>query len=138
MKTYSVLYAEDVPHYGTHEIEAENDEAAIEAAIAYHEAGSATVDDPSWNSSVCARIVNIQGPDGDIIDEDRPLDAYFIRAGGEPDRILCDAAEELLQSLEAFVSWWDQWKSSPDPSELEDPDIDAFRDIIRKARKAAT
>ena len=34
MKTYSVLYAEDVPHYGTAEIEAENDAEAIAKAKA--------------------------------------------------------------------------------------------------------
>ncbi|MCL5670811.1 MAG: hypothetical protein M1423_05865 [Acidobacteria bacterium] len=32
MKTYTVLYAEDVPHYGTAEIEAENDAEAIARA----------------------------------------------------------------------------------------------------------
>ncbi len=29
MKTYTVLYAVDVPHYGSHEIQAQNDDAAI-------------------------------------------------------------------------------------------------------------
>jgi len=54
MKTYTVLYAEEVPHYGAHEIQAENDDAAIEAAIALHERGSVTFDDAQWSSSVCA------------------------------------------------------------------------------------
>jgi hypothetical protein len=35
MKTYTVLFAEDVPHYGAAEIEAEDDAAALEAAKAY-------------------------------------------------------------------------------------------------------
>jgi hypothetical protein len=35
MKTYSVLFAEDVSHYGTVEIEAGNDHAALDAARAY-------------------------------------------------------------------------------------------------------
>jgi hypothetical protein len=56
MKTYSVLYAEDVPHYGFHDIEAENDQAAIEAAIALHKRGGVSLSEAHWDSSVCARI----------------------------------------------------------------------------------
>jgi hypothetical protein len=99
MKTYTVLYAEDVPHYGVHEIQAVTDAAAIEAAIAFHERGDATLDDPVWNSSVCARIVHIEDPDGNIIDEDRALDDYFIRRNGDAARILCDAAPQMLAAL---------------------------------------
>jgi hypothetical protein len=35
MKTYTVIFAQDVPHYGSVEIEAKNDEAAIRRAKAY-------------------------------------------------------------------------------------------------------
>ena len=34
LKTYTVLFARDIPHYGTAEIEAESDEAALAAAKA--------------------------------------------------------------------------------------------------------
>jgi hypothetical protein len=35
MTTYTVLFAEDVPHYGFAEIEADDDQEAIEKARAY-------------------------------------------------------------------------------------------------------
>jgi hypothetical protein len=57
MKTYTVLFAEDVPHYGTAEIQAENDAAAIEAAKAYDL--SAVTTDAEWGNSACKRIVDI-------------------------------------------------------------------------------
>jgi hypothetical protein len=33
MRTYTVLYAEDVPHYGTREFEAADDDPALQRAI---------------------------------------------------------------------------------------------------------
>ena len=51
MKTYSVLFAQDVPHYGSVEIQAENDTAALEAAKAYDL--TAITDDPDWGTTVC-------------------------------------------------------------------------------------
>jgi hypothetical protein len=73
MKTYTVLYAEDVPHYGSHDIEAENDQAAIEAAVALHARGDVSLNEAAWDSTVCARIVHIEDPDGNIIEKDKPL-----------------------------------------------------------------
>jgi len=35
MNSYTILFAEDVPHYGTVRIEAENDAAALDSAKAY-------------------------------------------------------------------------------------------------------
>lgn len=52
MKTYSVLYAVDVPHYGFHDIEAEDDRAAIAAAEALHKANGVEYYDPSWEYTV--------------------------------------------------------------------------------------
>jgi len=100
MKTYTVLYAQDVPHYGFHNIEAENDQAAIEAAIALHERGDLSLTEAAWDSTVCARIVHIEDPDGNILEKDKPLDEYFLRGGGEADRLLCDAAEDMLGALQ--------------------------------------
>jgi hypothetical protein len=99
MKTYTVLYAEDVPHYGSHDIEAENDQAAIKAAIALHERGDISLNEAAWDSTVCARIVHIEDPDGRMIAADKPLDDYSLRGGGDADRLRCEAAEEMLDVL---------------------------------------
>lgn len=98
MKSYSVLFAEDVPHYGFAEIEAEDDAAALEAARDY-DLSEVTID-PEWENSVCKRIVHIEDPAGNTIAYDVPLDNYSLRAGGEKDRLLCDAAPEMLEALE--------------------------------------
>lgn len=108
MKTYTVLYAVDVPHYGSHEIQAQNDDAAIEAAIALHKQGSVTFNDPQWSSSVCARIVQIEDEAGAIIDEDRPIDDYFLRSGGAKARLLCDHAEEMLKMLQEALDCFER------------------------------
>lgn len=71
MKTYSVLFAEDVPHYGTANIEAPDDEAASAAATAFE--ASTLTHDPDWSSIVCRRIVSIEDPHGEIIATDVPL-----------------------------------------------------------------
>ena len=47
MKTYTVLYAEDVPHYATVELQAANTEDAIRAARARH-TGDLDFDTPDW------------------------------------------------------------------------------------------
>lgn len=98
LRTYSVLFAEDVPHYGVAEIEAKDDAAAIEAAKAYDLTEVTT--DAEWENSVSKRIVHIEGPDGKMIAYDVPLDDYSLRSGGEKDRLLCDAAAEMLEALE--------------------------------------
>jgi hypothetical protein len=97
MKTYSVLFAEDVPHYGTAEIEAKDDAAALEAAKAYDL--SAVTLDPEWENSVCKRIVYINDPTGNTIFNDVPLDNYDLRYGGEEERRLSGAARDMLEAL---------------------------------------
>ena len=76
MKTYSVLFAEDVPHYGTAHLEAEDDAAALEAARSYDISEIAT--DPEWENSVCKRIVHIEDAAGHTIFHDIPLDHYAL------------------------------------------------------------
>jgi hypothetical protein len=98
MKTYIVLFAEDVPHYGTVEIEAADDNAALEAAMAYD--FSEVTTDPEWENSGCRRIVHIKDADENFLHEDIPLDNLFVRYGGEKERVLCDAAPQLLKALE--------------------------------------
>ena len=77
MKTYSVLFAEDVPHYGTVEIEAERRcRGALDAAKAYDL--SEVTNDPEWENSVCKRIVHIEDPKATRIFHDVPLDNYVL------------------------------------------------------------
>lgn len=101
MKTYSVLYAEDVPHYGSAEIEAENDADAIAKAkaISDEDLGN-TTNDPDHCNSVCKRIVHIQDAEGNDVAHDISLDAYEL-IHGEDKRRLCDAAEAMFEALEA-------------------------------------
>ena len=94
MKTYIVLYAEDVPHYGTREFDAADDTLAIERARAITPgAMSNYTNDPDYNNTRCRRIVHIEGPDG-IIAEDIYLG---------PDDILHDSAHHLAQALELAI-----------------------------------
>jgi hypothetical protein len=155
MKTYKVLYAEDVPHYGYHDIEAEDDQAAIEAAVAFHESGDVSLYEAAWDSSVCARIVHIEDPDGNIIAEDKPLDDYFLRGGGQADRLLCDAAENLFKALKKIAVtplWGERIEDEDrkrDPAivleyDLEDDEYtpsgdtehDQLQDVVETARAA--
>jgi hypothetical protein len=103
MKTYSVLYAEDVPHYATGEIEARTDKAAIRKARKMKTEAFCSYD-PDWDASVCKRIVFIEAPDGNNIAEDIALDRFHLRNGGEQDRRLCAAAPELLRALRQIAA----------------------------------
>lgn len=101
MKTYSVLYAEDVLYYGTVEIEAENDAQAIAKATAVTNNDFAdTVFDPDYDNGVCKRIVHIEDPDGKYIAEDVDLDDYTLIHGLDKRR-LCEAAEAMFEALAA-------------------------------------
>jgi hypothetical protein len=98
MKTYHVTFAEDVPHYGCAEIQAENDDAALESARAY-DLSEVTLD-PDHNWGTCRRIVAIEDEEGNTIAEEVPLDDCFLYSGGEKARLLCDAAPAMLEALE--------------------------------------
>jgi hypothetical protein len=98
MKTYSVLYAEEVPHYGVAEIEAKDDAAALDVAKAHDFSDVAL--DAEREYSGCRRIVHIEDPDGNILHEDVPLDDWSVRYGDEKERRLWDAAPRLLKALQ--------------------------------------
>jgi hypothetical protein len=99
MKTYTVLFAEDVPHYGTAEIEAENDAAALDAAKAYDLSEVTT--DPEWENSVCKRIVYIEDVEGNTMFHDVPLDNHFLGLEGERAEMLeaLELCEDVLSDL---------------------------------------
>jgi hypothetical protein len=98
MKTYSILYAEEVPHYTAHEIQAKNDAEAIELARAFDWFGPPS--DPDHHSAVLRRIVYIEDDAAsEIVDENIPLDNWFLREGDEKRQALYDAAADMLEAL---------------------------------------
>jgi hypothetical protein len=99
MKTYSVLFAEDVPHYGVAEIEAEDDAAALDAAKAYDLSEVTT--DAVWENSVCKRIVYIEDEDGNTMFHDVALDNHFLGLEGERAGMLeaLELCEDVLSDL---------------------------------------
>jgi hypothetical protein len=126
MKTYSVLFAEDVPHYGVAQIEANDHAAALEAAKAYDL--SQVTNHGEWGNSACRRIVHIEDAEGNIVIDGIALDDCFLRYGGDNERRLCDAAPELLEAAEDK----DLDQAHDKLSELLE-DEDAGNDHIRKA-----
>src|SRR5579863_4035169 len=76
MKTYTVLCAEDVPHYGSTDIEAENDADAIRIVKTLDISGVCV--EASWDAPVCQRIVHIEDSRNKIIASDIALDDYLL------------------------------------------------------------
>jgi hypothetical protein len=152
MKTYTALFAIDVPHYGSYDIEAGDDDAAIAAAEALYKADRVVYDDPAWDYAGVARIVHIEDPDGNMIVEDKALDECFIRYGGEADRLLCDNAANMLAALQEIAKtplWGERIEDEDTRSTLADageydldddeynPCGDAEHDQLRDAVEAA-
>ncbi len=67
MKTYTVLLAEDVPHYAAVSIEADNPVDAVIKAEAYDLADTPT--NPDWHNAVARRIVEVTDEDENIVAE---------------------------------------------------------------------
>lgn len=97
MPIYEILYAEDVPHYGSKDIEAASADDAL--AKAKEIDPLSVTNEPDHQNAVCKRIVHIEDADGNLVAEDIPLDNCHLRYGGEEDRRLCDAAPALLETL---------------------------------------
>ena len=101
MKTYNVLYAEDVPHYAFGQVEARNDRSAV-AKARKMDTDSFQQYEPDWDHAHCRRIVYVEGPDGDNIAEDIQLDEdnAFVLVGHREKIKVCRAADDLLEALE--------------------------------------
>jgi len=128
MKTYSVLYAEDVSHYGSTDIAAENDAEAIAIAKGISDDDLCNIAlDPDHGSRFCKRIVHILDPDGEYIAADIPLDGYTL-IHGQDKRLLCEAAETMLLVLERAAKFFRDHVTEDHPLAIE---IDA---VIRSAR----
>lgn len=103
MKKYEILYAQDIPHYGTVELEAESDAEILEAAKAYWSATDVDpVDDPDWKNPVCKRIVVIRDEAGNEISNDIRCDDYSLEYITDEEVGIREAANEMLDML---VSW---------------------------------
>lgn len=153
MKTYTVLYAEEVPHYGVDTMEARDDASAI--ALAKSRPISGITLDPDYENAVCKRIVHIEDEQGNVVATDIPLDSCFLRYGGESERLLCDAAAQYLEALQriAAIPLWGETISDPEvkaeliengeydgESDAYNPSIDtestALTDAVEIARNA--
>ncbi|OXC78637.1 hypothetical protein [Caballeronia sordidicola] len=95
MKTFTALFAVDVPHYGTETFAAPSAAVAIATAQAMDPAD--LCDDPDWSNSACARIVSItDDATRQTTAENVALDGAFLRYGGHPAFLLCEAAPDTL------------------------------------------
>jgi hypothetical protein len=131
MKTYTALFAVDVPHYGTEHIEAESPAAAIAVAKTMDPAD--VCNDPDWSNSACARIVSITDDlTRHTIAEDVALDGAFLRYGGRQAWLLCEAAPDMLKALEQIIARADDIMAA---IELK---TDQFEDQVSRLCEAAT
>jgi hypothetical protein len=99
LKTYSVIYAEDVPHYASAEIEARTPKAAIAKARKL-DTNTFGAYDPDWGQAVCRRIVSIEDEAGNDIARDMPLDNYRLEHLTDENTTIRHHAKELLEALE--------------------------------------
>jgi hypothetical protein len=98
MKTYTVLYAEDVPHYAQGEVEARGPKDAIARARKL-DTDTFTAYEPDWSGAVCRRIVSIEDPKGKIVAEAIPLDDFVLHNAEAGMRLKLDAAEAMFEAL---------------------------------------
>ena len=43
-----------------------------------------------------------------------------------------DEVKEINGVLKDWLTWWDQWNASDDPTEIGDPNIEGTRELIEK------
>jgi hypothetical protein len=102
MKTYSVLYAADVPHCATFEVQAGTADAATVAAVASITAGDVLLADPDWDNTILERIVHIEDEAGKAVANDVPLDNRTLITGSA----VRDAIQYALECLASFKTDW--------------------------------
>jgi hypothetical protein len=99
MNTYTLLYAEDVPHYAHGEVKARGPKDAIARARKL-DTDTFTAYEPDWSNAVCRRIVNITDAKGKTIVEDIRLDDYSLEHGTHDEIRIRDNANEILVAFE--------------------------------------
>ena len=107
MKTFTALFAVDVPHYGVEVIEAENREEALR--IAESLSADDICDEAEWSSAACSRLVSLEDDSsGEIVAEDVSLDEFFLHSGGDAALRLCEAAAQMRDALFLASEQFDQ------------------------------
>jgi|HubBroStandDraft_6_1064221.scaffolds.fasta_scaffold2231359_1 hypothetical protein len=102
MKAYSVLYAADVPHYATFEIQAATTEDAILAAKAHIATPDVTLGDPDWDNTILQRIVHIEDDAGNAVANDISIDGQLLLVDSQ----IRDAIQYALECLSNFKADW--------------------------------
>lgn len=112
-RTYTVLLAEDVPHYGSIEIIATSDREALETARTLEH--SEICLQPDRENPVCRRIVHVEAEDGSILAEGVALDRYVLHHETEVRAKLCAMAPVLQTALEliALTPLWGERVENP-------------------------
>ena len=150
MKTYSILLAQDIPHYGTTEVEAADATEAL--ARAKDLDFSEICLDPDWANPVCSRIVHIVDEAGAEVAHDIALDGYVLHHDSEPRAALYARAPALRAALEeiAAIPLWRERVADPalraefiasgeydDGCEAFEPSADAEVEYLREAVEGA-
>jgi len=86
MKTYTIIFAEDIPHYGVVELEARNQKSALAKAKAHWRAVRLGLEpypltDAEFGNAINSRIVMITGDGGEELVTDIHLDKPKTIAG---------------------------------------------------------
>lgn len=120
MTIYTVLFAEDVPHYGFAEIEADTVSEAIEKARAYWDenAEQRPTDDPDWSGTVCQRIVSISDSNRDDVAHNIRLDDHYLGTATDAELRVRDAAPALLAALKQAHAQVLELARERDPDQL--------------------
>jgi hypothetical protein len=144
MKTYTILFAQDIPHYGSVEIEAKNDADALRRAKKYWRdiqigAEPWPLYDAQHDSAVSARIVLIYDEADEYreIAHDVRLDDYILlRARTAGDERILDNAKAIFKALECVMHWWQNTPHTGD-DEMPAKLFDKAQDLIAKVKGGA-
>lgn len=144
MKTYTALFAQDIPHYGSVEIEAKNDADALRRAKKYWRdvnigAEPWPLNDAQYDSAVSARIVLIY----DEADERREMahdvrldDYILLRARTARDERTLGNAKAIFNALQSVMHWW-QSTAHTDDDEMPAKLFDKAQGLIAKVKGGA-
>ena len=141
-----ILYAQDIPHYGMVELEAEGDDKIVETAKGYPSATDRDpADDPDWNNPVAKRIVQIINEAGKEIAADVRCDNYNLEHVTDDELLIRDNARAVLEVLERAHSCLDRiadrllYEESQPVTFLESRDIeDTYNDAICELHRSNT
>ena len=136
MKTYTVIYAEDVPHYAQGEVRARGPKDVIPKAKKL-DTDSFTAFDADWSNSVCRRIVEITDEEtGETVANDIRLDTYSLERGTDEELKLREHAAELAKNLQALIAKADGVISAADSGSNDfETEIAALSDAASAAEK---